>query len=119
MKQKTRKERVFNESTGCYEFREVGLKSYCYTDNDRLMIVRENLKLDLPADSVVTKYHIKYQPPHTDNFDNRIVITSRMFRLYWWEFFSRKEPFSIYAFLFTSSIIDWYGNGQAGVSELL
>ena len=59
MKQKTRKERVFNESTGRYEIREVELKSYSYTDDDRLMIVRENLKPDLPAESVVTEYHIK------------------------------------------------------------
>ena len=35
------------------------MKSYCYTDDDRLMIVRENLKLDLPAERIVKKYHIK------------------------------------------------------------
>ena len=40
MKHKTRTERVYNEATGWYETREVELKSYTFTDDDRILIVR-------------------------------------------------------------------------------
>ena len=71
MKQKRKKERVFNETTGCYEIREVELKNYCYTDEDRLMIVREYLESGLPAERIVKKYHIS----------SRAVLFSWMDRL--------------------------------------
>ena len=58
MKHRTRKERVFNESTGWFETREVELKSYSFTDDDRLMIVREYLESGLPAEKIIKKYHI-------------------------------------------------------------
>ena len=40
MKHKTRTERVYNETTGWYETREVELKGYTFTDDDRILIVR-------------------------------------------------------------------------------
>ena len=43
MKHKTRTERVYNEATGWYETREVELKGYTFTDDDRILIVREYL----------------------------------------------------------------------------
>ena len=58
MKHRTRKERVFNESTGWYEIREVELKSYSFTDDDRILIVREYLESGLPAERIIKKYHI-------------------------------------------------------------
>ena len=58
MKHRTRMERVFNESTGWFETREVELKSYSFTDDDRLMIVREYLESGLPAEKIIKKYHI-------------------------------------------------------------
>ena len=44
MKHKTRTERVYNEATGWYETREVELKGYTFTDEDRILIVREYLE---------------------------------------------------------------------------
>ena len=44
MKHKTRTERVYNEATGWYETREVELKGYTFTDEDRIQIVREYLE---------------------------------------------------------------------------
>ena len=41
MKHKTRTKRVYNETTGWYETREVELKGYTFTDDDRILIVRE------------------------------------------------------------------------------
>ena len=41
MKHKTKIERVYNEDTGWFETREVELNSYSFTDDDRIMIVRE------------------------------------------------------------------------------
>jgi transposase-like protein len=58
MKHRTRKERVFNEATGWYETREVELKSYSFTDDDRLLIIREYLESGLPAEKIIKKYHI-------------------------------------------------------------
>ena len=58
MKLRTRKERVFNEATGWYETREVELKSYSFTDDDRILIVREYLESGLPAEKIIKKYHI-------------------------------------------------------------
>ena len=58
MKHKTRTERVYNESTGWYETREVELKGYVFTDDDRLMIVREYMESGLPAVKITQKYHI-------------------------------------------------------------
>ena len=50
MKHKTRTERVYNESTGWYETREVELKGYTFTDDDRILIVREYLESCVPAE---------------------------------------------------------------------
>lgn len=58
MKHKTRIERVFNETTGWYETREVELKSYSFTDDDRIMIVREYLESGVPAEEIIKKYYI-------------------------------------------------------------
>jgi transposase-like protein len=58
MKHRTRKERVFNEATGWYETREVELKSYLFTDDDRISIVREYLESGIPAEKIIKKYHI-------------------------------------------------------------
>ena len=58
MKHRTRKERVFNETTGWFETREVELKSYSFTDDDRIQIVREYLESGLPAEKIIKKYHI-------------------------------------------------------------
>ena len=44
MKHKTRTERVYNEATGWYETREVELQGYTFTDDDRILIVREYLE---------------------------------------------------------------------------
>ena len=58
MKHKTRTERVFNESTGWYETREVELKGYTFTDDDRILIVRECLESGVSAEKIIKKYHI-------------------------------------------------------------
>ena len=58
MKHKTRTERVYNEATGWYETREVELKGYTFTDDDRIIIVREYLESGLPAEKIIKKYHI-------------------------------------------------------------
>ena len=47
MKRKTRIERVYNEDTGWFETREVELNSYSFTDDDRIMIVREYMNSKL------------------------------------------------------------------------
>ena len=44
MKHKTKIERVYNEDTGWFETREVELNSYSFTDDDRIMIVREYME---------------------------------------------------------------------------
>lgn len=44
MKRKTRIERVYNEDAGWFETREVELNSYSFTDDDRIMIVREYME---------------------------------------------------------------------------
>lgn len=58
MKHKTRTERVFNEATGWYETREVELKSYVFTDDDRVQIVHQHLESGLSAEKITQKYHI-------------------------------------------------------------
>ena len=58
MKHRTRKERVYNETTGWYETREVELKSYSFTDDDRILIVREYLESGVAAEKIIKKYHI-------------------------------------------------------------
>ena len=58
MKHKTRKERVYNEATGWYETREVELKGYTFTDDDRILIVREYLESGVSAEEIIKKYHI-------------------------------------------------------------
>ena len=58
MKHKTRTERVYNEATGWYETREVELKGYTFTDDDRILIVREYLESGVPAEKIIKKYHI-------------------------------------------------------------
>ena len=52
MKHKTRTERVYNEATGWYETREVELKGYTFTDDDRILIVREYLESGVPAEKI-------------------------------------------------------------------
>lgn len=58
MKHKTRIERVYNEDTGWFETREVELNSYSFTDDDRIMIVREYMESGLPAEEIIKKYYI-------------------------------------------------------------
>lgn len=58
MKHKTRTERVYNESTGWYETREVELKGYTFTDDDRILIVREYLESGVSAEKIIKKYHM-------------------------------------------------------------
>ena len=58
MKHKTRTERVYNEATGWYETREVELKGYTFTDDDRILIVREYLESGVSAERIIKKYHI-------------------------------------------------------------
>lgn len=58
MKHKTRTECVYNESTGWYETREVELQGYKFTDDDRLLIVREYLESGVPAEEIIRKYHM-------------------------------------------------------------
>ena len=58
MKHKTKIERVYNEDTGWYETREVELKSYSFTDDDRILIVREYMESGFPAEEIIKKYHI-------------------------------------------------------------
>ena len=58
MKRKTKIERVYNEDTGWFETREVELKSYSFTDDDRIMIVREYMESGLPAEEIIKKYYI-------------------------------------------------------------
>ena len=53
MKRKTRIERVYNEDTGWFETREVELNSYSFTDDDRIMIVREYMESGLPAEETL------------------------------------------------------------------
>ena len=56
MKHKTKIERVYNEDTGWFETREVELNSYSFTDDDRIMIVREYMESGLPAEEIIKKY---------------------------------------------------------------
>ena len=49
---------MYNEATGWYETREVELKGYTFTDDDRIIIVREYLESGVPAEKIVQKYHI-------------------------------------------------------------
>lgn len=58
MKRKTRIERVYNEDTSWFETREVELNSYSFTDDDRIMIVREYMESGLPAEEIIKKYYI-------------------------------------------------------------
>ena len=58
MKHKTRIERVYNEDTGWFETREVELNGYSFTDDDRIMIVREYMESGLPAEEIIKKYYI-------------------------------------------------------------
>lgn len=58
MKRKTRIERVYNEDIGWFETREVELNSYSFTDDDRIMIVREYMESGLPAEEIIKKYYI-------------------------------------------------------------
>ena len=56
MKHKTRTERVYNESTGWYETREDELKGYTFTDDDRILIIREYLESGVPAEEIIKRY---------------------------------------------------------------
>ncbi|WP_278984614.1 hypothetical protein [Segatella bryantii] len=68
MKHKTRTERVYNEATGWYETREVELKGYTFTDDDRILIVREYLESGVAAEKIIKKYHISHQQPFSAVF---------------------------------------------------
>ena len=41
-----------------YETREVELKGYTFTDDDRILIVREYLESGVAAEKIIKKYHI-------------------------------------------------------------
>ena len=58
MIRKTKIERVYNEDTGWFEIREVELNSYSFTDDDRIMIVREYMESGFPAEEIIKKYYI-------------------------------------------------------------
>ena len=64
MKRKTRIERVYNEDTGWFETREVELNSYSFTDDDRIMIVREYMESGLPAEEIIKKPQIRNYAPN-------------------------------------------------------
>lgn len=49
---------MYIESTGWYETREVELKGYTFTDDDRILIVREYLESGVSATKIIKKYHI-------------------------------------------------------------
>ena len=49
---------VYNKATGWYETREVELKGYTFTDDDRILIVREYLESGVSAERIIKKYHI-------------------------------------------------------------
>jgi len=56
MRQKTVTHRVFNPSIGWYEEVEKKLDSYVFTDEDRMMVVREYLESGVPATTILEKY---------------------------------------------------------------
>ena len=58
MRQKTVTHRVFNPEIGWYEEVEKKLDKYVFTDEDRMMIVREYLECGLPASSILEKYKL-------------------------------------------------------------
>jgi len=58
MRQKTVNRRVFNPERGWYEEVEEKLDKYVFTDEDRMMVVREYLEHGLPASSILEKYKL-------------------------------------------------------------
>ena len=58
MRQKTVKRRVLNYETGWYEEVEEKKDSYVFTDEDRIMVVREYLESGLSATSILAKYKL-------------------------------------------------------------
>ena len=58
MKCKTRIERWYNEDTGWFETREGELNSCSCTDDERIMIVREDMESGLPAEESIKKCYI-------------------------------------------------------------
>ncbi|ULB35730.1 transposase [Proteiniphilum propionicum] len=58
MRQKTVKRRVFNRDTGWYEEVEEKLDSFVFTDEDRLMVVREYLESGVAANAILEKYKL-------------------------------------------------------------
>ena len=59
MKHKTKKELVYNEESGWYETHEVELESYSFTDEDRIMVVREYMESGVAAEEICKKYHLR------------------------------------------------------------
>ena len=58
MRQKTVTCRVLNHETGWYEEVEVKKDSYVFTDEDRMMVVREYLESGVSANSILAKYKL-------------------------------------------------------------
>lgn len=58
MRQKTVKRRVFNPEIGWYEEVEEKLSSFVFTDEDRLMVVREYLESGVSAKFILEKYKL-------------------------------------------------------------
>jgi hypothetical protein len=73
MKRKTRIERVYNEDTGWFETREVELNSYSFTDDDRIMIVREYMESGLPAEEIIKSSYWRKERERQPNTTHGMV----------------------------------------------
>ena len=58
MRQKTVTRRIFNPSIGWYEEVEEKTDKYVFTDEDRLLVVREYLERGVPANTILAKYKL-------------------------------------------------------------
>ena len=58
MEEKRAKRRVWNESLGWYEEREIATGKYKFTEEDKMPIVSEYVSGGRPAQEIVEKYHI-------------------------------------------------------------
>ena len=58
MRQKTVMHRVFNPEIGWYEEVEKKLDKYVFTDEDRMMVVREYLESGVHAETILEKYKL-------------------------------------------------------------
>ena len=59
MRQKTVTHRVFNPEIGWYEEVEKKLDKYVFTDEDRMMVVREYLESGVRAETILEKYKLR------------------------------------------------------------